>query len=169
MNTGDFFVDFGQVAIRSGLRLYLLVDRRDESPGFGGTPQAISGDYDRWSSSWIFRGERGGGDCSEIVDCGTEVLWVGMGCPRQEFFCVRNRHRLRGVAWIRTCGGSFDQFAGRIGRAPLWMRRAGLEWLFRLAEEPRRLAPRYLATNLPALYHLATKTGGERQGVQIDS
>ena len=164
-NNSDFIVEFSEVAVRSGLRLYLLgstneINRaaceflRERFPGL-----TIVGRHHGY-----FEPSEESALCSEIVGCGTEVLWVGLGCPRQEFFSVRNRDRLLGVVWIRNCGGTFDQFAGRVGRAPLWMQQSGLEWLFRLLEEPRRLGPRYLATNLPALYHLATKTGGEPAG-----
>jgi exopolysaccharide biosynthesis WecB/TagA/CpsF family protein len=88
-----------------------------------------------------------------------DVLWLGLGSPLQESFAVRNRLRLKGVGWIRTCGGMLDYYSGRAPRAPLWMQKAGLEWLFRSAQEPQRLGSRYLRTNLPALYHLLTKTG----------
>jgi UDP-N-acetyl-D-mannosaminuronic acid transferase (WecB/TagA/CpsF family) len=52
-----------------------------------------------------------------------------------------------------------DDYSGRAPRAPLWMQRAGLEWLFRSVQKPQRLGSRYLRTNLLALYHLLTKTG----------
>ncbi|RYG14109.1 MAG: glycosyltransferase [Burkholderiales bacterium] len=106
--------------------------------------------------------------CEDIRAARTDVLWVGMGSPMQEAFAVRNRKRLAGVAWIKTCGGLFDHCAGRVPRAPAWMQRFSLEWLHRAATEPRRLGGRYLRTNPVAAYHLLTKTYdvGSEESVQ---
>jgi N-acetylglucosaminyldiphosphoundecaprenol N-acetyl-beta-D-mannosaminyltransferase len=97
--------------------------------------------------------------CREIREAGTDVLWLGLGSPRQERFAIENRDRLSGLGWIRTCGGLFDHMAGDVRRAPLWMQKIGLEWAYRMLQEPRRLTVRYLLTNPPAAYHLFTKTG----------
>lgn len=96
----------------------------------------------------------------EVRASGAKVLWVGLGSPRQEAFAARNRAALAGLAWIRTCGGLFDHVVGAIPRAPDWMQRVGLEWLYRMAREPSRLGMRYLFTNPQAVYHLLTKTRG---------
>ena len=96
--------------------------------------------------------------CQEILNAKTDVLWLGLGSPRQEVLAVRLRNKLPGVAWIRSCGGLFDHIGTDIPRAPLWMQKSGLEWLFRAVLEPRRLGVRYLLTNPVALYHLLTKT-----------
>jgi N-acetylglucosaminyldiphosphoundecaprenol N-acetyl-beta-D-mannosaminyltransferase len=71
------------------------------------------------------------------------ILLVAMGAPRQELFVYRNRTRL-GVPVALPVGGSFDVWAGRVKRAPAWTQRAKVEWLYRLASDPRRL-PRQLA------------------------
>lgn len=97
---------------------------------------------------------------SAIARSGAQILWVGMGSPRQEIFAARAREALPGLAWIRTCGGLFDHYGGGVSRAPHWMQRLGLEWLYRAAREPVRLGWRYLVTSPVALYHLATKTRG---------
>ena len=76
----------------------------------------------------------------------SDILFVGMGVPRQERFVEENWDRL-GVAAAMCVGGSFDVLAGERARAPLWLQRWGMEWLFRLAQEPRRLFVRYLVTN----------------------
>lgn len=76
-----------------------------------------------------------------------DVLWVALGAPKQEFWTAAHEARL-GARLILSVGAAFDFHSGRVRRAPAWMRRAGLEWLFRLASEPRRLAPRYVVTNL---------------------
>ena len=78
---------------------------------------------------------------------GARLLLVGMGSPRQENFIRAHWDRL-GVGIAIGVGGSFDVLAGARFRAPGWVRRAGLEWLVRLVQEPRRLLPRYLVTNV---------------------
>lgn len=97
---------------------------------------------------------------AEINAAAPDILWIGMGVPRQQSFVVRNRHRLTRVGLAKTCGGLFDFLAGRNGRAPGWMQASGLEWLYRAVQEPRRLGLRYLATNPHAAFVLATRTGG---------
>lgn len=96
--------------------------------------------------------------CADVRRAATDVLWVGLGSPRQEAFAVANRTQLGGLTWIRTCGGLFDHCVGSVRRAPAWMQTVGLEWLHRAAMEPRRLGPRYLKTNFQAAFHLLTKT-----------
>ncbi len=86
-----------------------------------------------------------------------DILWIGMGAPRELAFAMRNRHRLRGVGMIKTAGGLFDFLSGRT-RAPNWVQAAGLEWAFRTMLEPRRLGGRYLMTNPHALLLLLTRT-----------
>lgn len=81
----------------------------------------------------------------EIEGCGTAVLFVGLGCPKQERWMAAQRGRLSAV--MVGVGAAFDYHAGTIRRAPRWMQRSGLEWLHRLASEPRRLWKRYLVTN----------------------
>ncbi|MEZ5842700.1 MAG: WecB/TagA/CpsF family glycosyltransferase [Hyphomicrobiaceae bacterium] len=78
-----------------------------------------------------------------IEAAGTDILWVGLGIPKQDVWMHQNAHRLNGVVSVGI-GAAFDFHTGRIRRAPLWMQRGGLEWLHRLASEPRRLWRRYL-------------------------
>lgn len=82
----------------------------------------------------------------------TDILWIGFGIPREQEFVRKHRAKLQGVAVIKTSGGLFDFLSGKNSRAPKWMQNAGLEWLYRLILEPRRLAKRYLLTNPIALY-----------------
>jgi N-acetylglucosaminyldiphosphoundecaprenol N-acetyl-beta-D-mannosaminyltransferase len=86
-----------------------------------------------------------------------------MGSPLELAFSMRNRHRLTNVGLIKTSGGLFDFLSGRFRRAPLWMQAAGLEWLHRLALDPRRLLLRYLTTNPHALYVLLTANAASRR------
>jgi len=75
-----------------------------------------------------------------------DVVWVGLGVPRQEKWMQRMRPRLEAPVLIGV-GAAFDFHAGLVPQAPDWMQRSGLEWLFRLSREPRRLWRRYLRYN----------------------
>jgi N-acetylglucosaminyldiphosphoundecaprenol N-acetyl-beta-D-mannosaminyltransferase len=81
----------------------------------------------------------------------TDILFVGMGVPRQELFIEEQWTRL-GVGMAIGVGGSFDVLAGLRKRAPIWVQRLGMEWLFRLIQEPRRLLMRYVVTNSQFVY-----------------
>ncbi len=104
---------------------------------------------------------------SRIDASGAKLLLVAFGHPKQERWIARNRERLP-VAVAIGVGCTLDVIAGRVGRAPRWMQRLGLEWLFRLQQEPGRLFRRYLADALwlfrvvPATV-LAARVGAERQ------
>jgi N-acetylglucosaminyldiphosphoundecaprenol N-acetyl-beta-D-mannosaminyltransferase len=78
-----------------------------------------------------------------IVRARPDVLWVGLGCPKQEIW-VRERVGQLSVPVAVTIGAAFDFCAGTVRRAPRWMQDHGLEWLYRLIQEPRRLWSRYL-------------------------
>lgn len=80
-----------------------------------------------------------------INGSGAHIVFVALGCPKQEAWMAAHRDRVRGV--MIGVGAAFDYHAGVIARAPRWMRDAGLEWLHRLLSEPRRLWRRYLVTN----------------------
>jgi N-acetylglucosaminyldiphosphoundecaprenol N-acetyl-beta-D-mannosaminyltransferase len=82
----------------------------------------------------------------EIRTSGAHMLFVGMPSPFKETWCERHRQRLE-VPLIVGVGGSFDVLAGFIKRAPRWVQSAGLEWLWRLSMEPRKLWKRYLTSN----------------------
>jgi N-acetylglucosaminyldiphosphoundecaprenol N-acetyl-beta-D-mannosaminyltransferase len=82
----------------------------------------------------------------QIDDAKPDVLWVGIGVPKQEKWMARMRDRLD-VPVMCGVGAAFDFHAGRVPMAPTWMQDHGLEWLYRAAQEPKRLLPRYLSTN----------------------
>lgn len=75
-----------------------------------------------------------------------DVVWVGLGSPKQDLWMARLRSRLEAPLLVGV-GAAFDFHTGRIAQAPRWMQRSGLEWAFRLASEPRRLWRRYLVYN----------------------
>jgi N-acetylglucosaminyldiphosphoundecaprenol N-acetyl-beta-D-mannosaminyltransferase len=83
---------------------------------------------------------------ADIRRSGADVVWVGIGVPKQEKWMARMRHRIDAPVFVGV-GAAFDFHAGLIPQAPGWMQRVGLEWLFRLAHEPRRLWRRYLRYN----------------------
>ncbi len=86
---------------------------------------------------------------SAVVDrinaSGARIVFVGLGCPKQEYWMAEHRGKVRGV--MIGVGAAFDFHAGTLRRAPGWMQRCGLEWLHRVVSEPRRLWKRYLVTN----------------------
>ena len=79
----------------------------------------------------------------KIKEANPDILIVGLGCPKQEKFIYYNREEL-GVPISLGLGASFDFEAGNIKRAPKWMADHGLEWLFRITQDPKRMAKRYL-------------------------
>jgi N-acetylglucosaminyldiphosphoundecaprenol N-acetyl-beta-D-mannosaminyltransferase len=89
---------------------------------------------------------------ARIAAANCDVLVVGLGAPKQELWVAANRERI--AAPVALCvGATIDFLAGEKARAPMWMRRVGIEWIHRLASEPRRLVRRYLrdAVQLPRL------------------
>ncbi len=81
----------------------------------------------------------------QIVDSGARILFVGIGCPKQEKWMVQHRDRI--PATILAVGAAFDFHSGRVTQAPRWIMNMGMEWLFRLVMEPRRLWKRYIWRN----------------------
>ncbi|MBA4773736.1 MAG: WecB/TagA/CpsF family glycosyltransferase [Sphingomonas sp.] len=157
--TTDFLLDAAAMAAREGLRFYFIGAR----PGVAA--RAAEHLRSRFPDLKVvgvrhgyFGADAAPGICAAVRASGADILWLGMGSPAQEKFAVEHRHLLKGVAWIRTCGGLFDHYGGGVSRAPLWMQSAGMEWLYRAAREPVRLGWRYLVTSPVALYHLLTKT-----------
>lgn len=88
----------------------------------------------------------------QINKSGAHVLFVGLGCPKQEAWMANHRGRIRAV--MLGVGAAFDYHAGTIQRAPKWMQKIGMEWLHRLASEPKRLARRYAITNSVFIYRM---------------
>ncbi|MPZ48201.1 MAG: WecB/TagA/CpsF family glycosyltransferase [Dehalococcoidia bacterium] len=82
-----------------------------------------------------------------------DLIWVGLGMPKQELWMAEHRPRLDAPALLGV-GAAFDFHSGIVRQAPLWMQRSGTEWLFRLAQEPRRLWKRYLIGNSRFLWLL---------------
>jgi N-acetylglucosaminyldiphosphoundecaprenol N-acetyl-beta-D-mannosaminyltransferase len=83
----------------------------------------------------------------QIADSGANILFVAISSPTKENFLYQNRETLHTVNFIMGVGGSFDVVSGLVKRAPRWMQQAGLEWLYRVWQEPRRMLKRYLVGN----------------------
>jgi N-acetylglucosaminyldiphosphoundecaprenol N-acetyl-beta-D-mannosaminyltransferase len=153
-------------AERDGLPIYLL----------GGSPDALvalerqlagrypgltiagtfSPPYREWSAEdnqWMV---------AAVNDSGAGIVFVGLGCPKQELWIARHKGAVRAV--MLGVGAAFDFHAGLKPRAPAWMQNTGLEWLHRLASEPRRLWKRYMFTNSVFIVRAAWQlTAGRRR------
>jgi N-acetylglucosaminyldiphosphoundecaprenol N-acetyl-beta-D-mannosaminyltransferase len=95
------------------------------------------------------------------------ILLIGMGMPIQEEWVRKHRHQLD-VNVFMTGGAVIDRLAGMVADCPEWIANAGLEWLYRLCQEPKRLASRYLFGNLAFLLHLALAKSNQFAPLQID-
>ncbi len=93
----------------------------------------------------------------EINALAPDILWLALGVPREQAFVETYSARLSDVGMIKTSGGWFNFLSGSRKRAPQWMQNIGLEWAWRIAQEPRRLFWRYLTTNPRALHLLWKK------------
>ncbi|HLK56120.1 MAG TPA: WecB/TagA/CpsF family glycosyltransferase [Chthonomonadaceae bacterium] len=143
----DLVPQLALLAARKGYRLYLL----------GAQPEVNTSACDRLRSDYPglqIVGSAAPPDVpletmanapllADIARTRPDILLVAFGNPKQEKWIYRNRERLQEVPVCIGVGATFDFLAGRTRRAPLWMQRRGLEWLHRLAQEPRRLLKRY--------------------------
>jgi N-acetylglucosaminyldiphosphoundecaprenol N-acetyl-beta-D-mannosaminyltransferase len=84
-------------------------------------------------------------DAERIKASGAKVVFVGLGCPKQEYWMAQQQSQIPAV--LIGVGAAFSFFSGEVSQAPRWMMRAGLEWLYRFWVEPRRLWQRYLINN----------------------
>jgi len=89
-------------------------------------------------------------DVEKVNRSGANIVLVGRGCPRQEVWVADHLGKINAV--MMAVGAAFDFHAGTLKQAPLWMQNAGLEWVFRLGVEPKRLWRRYLFTNSQFIY-----------------
>ena len=80
---------------------------------------------------------------------GADIIWIGLGAPKQERYMYEHQGLTQGV--MVGVGAGFDYYAGTIRRAPMWMQKLSLEWLYRLMQDPKRLFKRYFVTNFKFL------------------
>jgi N-acetylglucosaminyldiphosphoundecaprenol N-acetyl-beta-D-mannosaminyltransferase len=160
--TTDLIHDLLKAAEPTGLRFYFL----------GGTPEVIEQFvvkirqlYPRLQIAGYHHGFFAPTAEAAIIDdinhSLTDVLCLGLGKPKEVPFAYRNRTEVR-AGWTLTVGGCFNYVTGHYRRAPLWMQKASLEWVFRMVTSPRQLFWRYLTSTPHAMLLVALKT--KRQG-----
>lgn len=154
VNLGDFLPELCKLCAKKGYKIFLL----------GGKPGVAEKASEKLKNSFpdlkiagthhgFFKEEENGAVVELINKSGADILLAGMGIPRQESWISKNKNNLKAhVAW--GVGGLFDYYSGLIKRAPVWMRNAGLEWLYRLSLDPARLWKRYLIGNSVFLLRL---------------
>ncbi|GJD93252.1 WecB/TagA/CpsF family glycosyltransferase [Methylobacterium iners] len=157
--TTDLFHDVAGLAERYGLSFYLLGATPE---GIARATSAVRRQYPNLRIAGSHHGYTAPEDEAALVRsiaaAAPDILWIGMGVPREQRFAVRWREQLAGVGVIKTSGGLFDFLSGASPRAPRWMQSCGLEWLYRMLNEPGRLGLRYLTTNPHAVYILLRQT-----------
>ena len=95
-----------------------------------------------------------------INDSGADFVWVALGAPKQERWMYEHRGRIGGL--MIGVGAAFDFIAGTVKRAPMWMQKLCLEWVFRIMQDPKRMIPRYLNTNFAFLYYVHKESKEQR-------
>lgn len=148
VNGTDLFPPLCAALAHNGRRLFLLGARPGVAAAAAEWAAArypglvIAGCRDGY-----FGAEEDGAVVAAIRESRADVVLVALGAPRQESWIDRHAEAT-GTTVVIGVGGLFDYYSGRIPRAPLWMRKSGLEWLFRLIQEPARLWRRYLVGNV---------------------
>jgi N-acetylglucosaminyldiphosphoundecaprenol N-acetyl-beta-D-mannosaminyltransferase len=157
--TTDLYPIVAQMAQDAGATFYL----------FGATEEVNRATYEATKrlaprldivgrSHGFLKGEALEAKLDEINALAPDILWLALGVPLEQQFVRDHAHRLKNVKMIKTSGGLFDFVAGVKKRAPQWMQDAGLEWVFRLGLEPRRLFARYATTSPVAMLLLLMLT-----------
>jgi N-acetylglucosaminyldiphosphoundecaprenol N-acetyl-beta-D-mannosaminyltransferase len=97
-------------------------------------------------------------ESAEVIDrinqSGADIVWCGLGTPKQDWWVANHRPLLNAPVLIAV-GAAFDFHTGRVKQAPRWMQRNGLEWLFRLSQDPKRLWRRYILDNVRFVIQIA--------------
>ena len=91
----------------------------------------------------------------KINETAPDFVWIGLGAPKRECWMAEHQGKIKG--FMIGVGAGFDYFAGNISRAPLWMQKNNLEWLYRLIQDPKRLFKRYLFTNMTFIWNAMIK------------
>ena len=87
----------------------------------------------------------------QINNAKADFVWVGLGAPKQEIWMANHQGKIQG--FMVGVGAAFDYYAGNIKRAPMWMQKCNLEWLYRLMQDPKRLFKRYWNTNTKFIWN----------------
>lgn len=156
--TTDFIHDAAKVGAMHGLRFFLLGATEEANAEAARIlEQTYPGLKIVGRRHGYFSRDEEEEICDEINLTMPDVIWVGLSVPLEYEFAVRNKERLK-AGWLVTCGGCYNFITGAYRRAPRWMQVVGLEWLFRLIKEPKRLFWRYAVTNPLAIFLLLTRT-----------
>lgn len=151
--TTDYFHDAAAAAAKYGISFFLLGATREENYKAVAKVRYL---YPRLRIAGYHHGFFDVDEENRIVRkinlSRADILWVGLGVPKEQEFIIRNRHKLCGITWVKSCGGLFNFLSGTNRRAPKWLQVAGLEWLHRAVLEPKRLLWRYFRTNGHAMY-----------------
>lgn len=159
----DLFVALVGRCAERGFRPYLLGARQDVLDRAVAALKAKHPTLELagWRNGY-WRTEEEAAVVAEIRRTRPDVMFVGMSSPKKEVFVQRWKAELQ-VPFIMGVGGTFDVVAGIVKRAPVWMQRAGLEWLYRLAQEPRRMWRRYLVEDTAFFALLAREWWRQRR------
>jgi N-acetylglucosaminyldiphosphoundecaprenol N-acetyl-beta-D-mannosaminyltransferase len=156
--TTDFIHDASKLAAQHGLRFFVLgATEEANAEAVRVLRETYPGLQIVGRRHGYFSRDEEEDICDEINLTMPDVIWVGLSVPLEYEFAVRNKTRLR-AGWLVTCGGCYNFVTGAYKRAPGWMQACGLEWLFRLVKEPKRLFWRYAVTNPLAIFLLLTRT-----------
>jgi N-acetylglucosaminyldiphosphoundecaprenol N-acetyl-beta-D-mannosaminyltransferase len=157
--TTDLFHVVARKAQASGLTFYMFGADEAENAAAVANVRRLYPDLKIIGHSHGFlRGDALRAKVDEINALAPDYLWVALGVPYEQAFVEEYTPRLFNVGVIKTSGGLFNFLSGSRVRAPKWMQTAGLEWVWRIWLEPRRLFWRYLTTNPRALYLLFNKS-----------
>lgn len=149
--TTDLIHDFAKAASAQGLSFYLLGATEEVNAACARRLAELYPDLRlAGRRNGYFHGRETDAVIEAVNQAAPDLLWIGLGKPLEQQFAAENVQRLR-AGWVVTCGGCFDYVAGNYQRAPAWMQRANIEWLFRAFTE-RRLFWRYLVTSPHALW-----------------
>lgn len=151
--TTDLFPQVARAAAARGVTFYLFGATEEENRKATRNVQRRYPDLKIVGSAHGYlQGQELIAKIEEINALGPDILWLGLGAPREQMFAHQYAPMLRNVAVIKTAGGLFNFLSGTRTRAPRIVQQLGLEWFWRLAQEPRRLFYRYFLTNPHALY-----------------
>lgn len=158
--TTDLFHVVARKAQAAGLTFYMFgADEAENQAAVANVRQMYPGLKIVGHSHGFLRGDALRAKVDEINALAPDYLWVALGVPYEQAFVEQYTPQLSNVGVIKTSGGLFNFLSGSRVRAPKWMQDWGLEWLWRIWLEPRRLFWRYVTTNPRALYLLVNRSG----------
>ena len=173
--TGPEIIDIcSRLSVESGDRIFLLGGQDGVAEEAGHVLEArfpgiiICGAYSPPECDYPFEPSVEAEIRRRLVEADPQIVFVGFGCPKQELW-IRDHRELVGARIYVGIGGSFNFISGHVRRAPRGMQRLGLEWIYRLCMEPRRLWRRYLQRDLPFALWLVANEARRKIGLRPDS